>query len=124
MDSMNNLINYDNLFFSFVITWSIGLIPPLFIRHIILNRPIPKLPAFGTCVLFWFINMFIFIQLGSKSKNHGALVLVAIVSYTILRQGAKRFQLNSHPVSNEEYVEHSDINTNPLEIDKNLQCIL
>lgn len=72
---------------SFIITWSVGLLPPALIRYAILKRPIPKWPAIGTCALFWVINIVLFTAMGSKSKTHGALVLIAFVSYWILRQG-------------------------------------
>ena len=48
-----------------------------------------KWPAIGTCAIFWFLNIIIFTALGSKSKTHGALTLVAFVSYWILRKAVK-----------------------------------
>jgi hypothetical protein len=72
---------------SFVFTWSIGLIPPVLIRYAFLKRPLAKWPAIGTCALFWVLNIVLFTAMGSKSKTHGALVLIAFVSYWILRQG-------------------------------------
>lgn len=72
---------------SFVITWSIGLLPPALIRYAILKRSLAKWPALGICALFWVINIVLFTAMGSRSKTHGALVLIAFVSYWILRQG-------------------------------------
>ncbi len=74
---------------SIIITWGIGLAPPLLIRYAILKRPMDKWPAIGTCAIFWFLNIIIFTALGSKSKTHGALTLVAFVSYWILRKAVK-----------------------------------
>lgn len=75
------------IFVSFVVTWSIGLLPPIIIRYGILKRPIAQWPAIGTCVLLWAINIILFTALGSQNKAHGALVLIAFVSYWILRRG-------------------------------------
>ena len=72
-------------------TWGVGLAPPLLLRFAILRRPIiSKGWVFGTVALFWFINIVIFTALGSTSKTHGALFLVALVSYVILRKGSKK----------------------------------
>src|SRR3989344_573269 len=75
------------IFVSFVITWSIGLLPPLIIRYAILKHPIAMWPAIGTCALFWVINIVLFTAMGSQNKAHFALVLIAFMSYWILRQG-------------------------------------
>jgi murein L,D-transpeptidase YcbB/YkuD len=82
------------LVFNIVITWSIGLLPPLVFRYVILKRPIAIWPAIGTSALFWLINIFLFTIMGSQSKRHGALALIATVSCWILRQGAARKAIN------------------------------
>ncbi len=74
---------------SFVITWSIGLLPPVLIRYLFVKRPLMKWPAIGIAICFWFINISIFIALGSQSKSHFALFLIAYVSYWILRYGSE-----------------------------------
>lgn len=71
---------------SFIITWSIGLLPPVLIRYAILKRPIAQMPAIGICALLWVINIVLFTAMGSQSKTHGALALAALVSYWILRK--------------------------------------
>jgi len=71
---------------SIVLTWGIGLAPPIVIRYAILKRPMNKWPAIGTCAAFWFFNVILFTALGSKSKTHAALTLIAFVSYWILRK--------------------------------------
>lgn len=76
-----------SLIASLVVTWTIGLLPPLAIRFGILKRPMGKGAAIGTCAFFWFFNVFLFTALGSQSRTHGALWLVAFVSYWILRKG-------------------------------------
>ncbi|MCJ7776843.1 MAG: hypothetical protein MUP16_00785 [Sedimentisphaerales bacterium] len=78
------------LIVSAILTWGVGLTPPLLIRFAFLRRPISKGWAIGTAAIFWFINIIIFTALGSTSKTHGALFFVAWASYAILRKGAKK----------------------------------
>ena len=75
---------------SFIVTWGIGLTPPLLMRFVILRRPIGKWWAIGTVSVLWVVNLAIAIALGSTSKTHTALFLVVLVSYFILRMGAKK----------------------------------
>jgi hypothetical protein len=74
---------------SFILTWGIGLIPPLVIRYVIIRKPLSKAWAIGTTVFLWIINVGIFTAIGSKSKTHAALFFVAWVSYIILRRKQK-----------------------------------
>ena len=76
------------LIFSLLLTWGIGLTPPLLIRYLLLKRPIGTGAACGICGAFWLFNLLLSTALGSKSKTHGALVLVAMVSYWILRKAS------------------------------------
>lgn len=78
------------LFLSFLFTWGVGLAPPLLIRFAIMRRPIGKGWSIGVVALFWVFNIVLFTALGSQSKSHGALALVAFASYAILRKGAKK----------------------------------
>lgn len=75
---------------SFVLTWGIGLAPPVLIRYVVLRKSMKWGWAIGLTALFWIINLNAFIALGSESKKHGALILVAMVSYAILRHGTKK----------------------------------
>lgn len=77
------------LLLSFLITWSIGLVPPLFIRFVFLRRLIEKWPAIGIAVLFLFLNLVLFITIGSENKTHAVLYIIAWVSYIILRKKEK-----------------------------------
>lgn len=77
------------LIISFIITWTIGLVPPLLLRFAIIRKSISKKLSIFLVILLWFINVNIFTALGSQSKTHGALILVAITSYYILRKGSK-----------------------------------
>ena len=71
---------------SIVFTWGIGLAPPLVIRYAFLKKPMDKWPAISTCAFFWFLNIILFSALGSQSKTHAALTLVAFASYWLLRK--------------------------------------
>jgi hypothetical protein len=75
---------------SFLITWGIGLAPPLVIRYAILKGPMKKWPAIATCAGLWICNILLFTALGSTSKTHTALTFVAFVSYWILSRGEKQ----------------------------------
>ena len=70
---------------SFIITWTIGLLPPVLIRFAFLKRPITKWPAIGLCTILWLGNIVLFSAMGSQSKTHIVLFLIAFVSYNILR---------------------------------------
>lgn len=74
------------IIFSIVLTWGIGLTPPLVIRYVVLKKPMEKWPAIGVCAFFWLFNLILFSVLGSQSKTHAALTLVAFVSYWLLRK--------------------------------------
>jgi len=70
---------------SIIITWSIGLSVPVLIRYV----PINKTPAIVIVVILYFIQLFIWIGLGSTSKSHAVLFFIAYVSYYILNKGYK-----------------------------------
>ncbi|GEM_PF-1805320 len=81
---------------SIIFTWGIGLTPPLVIRYAIVRAPMDKWPAIGTCAFFWFINIILFTSLGSQSKTHNVLILVAFVSYWILRKAGTANEQAQH----------------------------
>ncbi len=76
-----------NLALSIVVKWVIGLTPPLLIRYVFLKKPITKTPAIIIVSIFWFINLVIFVALGSRSKTHAALFLVSIALLYIESKG-------------------------------------
>jgi len=78
------------LFLSFLLTWAVGLLPPVLIRFVFLRRPIGNGWAICVVALLWIFNIGLFTALGSQSKTHGGLVLVVFVSYAILRKGTKK----------------------------------
>lgn len=85
------------LILSAILTWGIGLVPPLLVRFAFMRRPMPKAEAIAFAVVFWFINIVIFTALGSQSKTHSALFFVAMASYYILRRGAKKREKDETP---------------------------
>lgn len=74
---------------SFLLTWGLGLIPPIIIRYAIVRRPLTKKWAIGVVAILWMFNIALFTALGSESKTHAALFLVAWVSYIILKKEKK-----------------------------------
>ena len=82
-----------NLIVSAILTWGIGLAPPLLTRFAILRRPITKVSGIVFVSIFWFLNLITFIAMGSQSKTHGALFFVAVASYYILRSGWKKYEV-------------------------------
>ena len=81
------------LLLSGLITWGIGLAPPIITRYAILKRSMAKNATIGFCISFLLINIIVFTALGSTSKTHVALFLVALASFAILRKGASEDDL-------------------------------
>lgn len=77
-----------DIVFSIVLTWGWGLAVPLILRYAILKRPLDKVIALFIAGGLWLLNIFIFTALGSQSRTHAALFLVAAVSYWILTKKA------------------------------------
>lgn len=74
----------------FILTWIIGLLPPVFIRSLLYRKPMNKWVALLIVVFHYIFNIIFFVEfLGSQSKKHFALFLIAVVSYWILRFGYK-----------------------------------
>lgn len=80
---------------SFLMTWGVGLTPPLLIRYVFLRRPMGKRAAVLVCAMLWAFNFVFFQAMGSTSKYHGALILVALVSYWILCRGKTTYSSES-----------------------------
>jgi len=75
-----------------VSAWGIGLLPPLLIRFAFAKHALLKPSAVTVAVVLWIFNVVVFTTLGSASKTHAALLLVAWVSYAILRMGSARYE--------------------------------
>ena len=117
-----------DLVLSFVLTWAVGLLPPILIRFVFMRRPIEKAWAIGVVFLLWLFNVIFFTALGSQSKTHAALFLVSCVSYAILRRGGKlqaatnNFEFitdgETRSVANTEKIksDNRNLSTNPIMI--------
>ena len=89
--------------FSFVLTWTIGLTPPLLIRFVLFKKPMNKFWAIYIAFIFWLINLSIWIgPLKSTSKTHHALVIVGIISYYILKRVNENTNKESENQDNNE----------------------
>ena len=93
---------------SVIFTWCIGLAPPIFTRFFLIKHPVSKRVAWIFVITFWFLNIFFFTLLGSKSKSHGALSLIALISYVILRKGAIKYEMEQKKDSGENKKTKSD----------------
>ena len=102
------------ILFSFILTWGIGITPPLLIRYAIIKRPLPKKAAIPLVVLFWLINIIIFTALGSQSKTHAALFLVAWASYYILHRKYATWQRKGVQTNDREYLMPKDKDGDPV----------
>jgi hypothetical protein len=80
---MDNLSSIE-LLLSFVVTWTVVLVPPAIIRFI-RRKPISKWVAITLASVLYFANIVLFTAMGSQSKSHGALVIGAIFCYYVLR---------------------------------------
>jgi len=90
MESLFGSLWWLMIVISFVLTWGIGLLPPIIIRYVIIKKPLYRKWSICLVIIFLIINIIIFTALDSQSKTHAALYLVAITSYYILRKGNKK----------------------------------
>lgn len=74
---------------SFLITWGIGLFPPLIARFVILRRCFSKQAAMIFSISFLALNIVFFTILGSTTEENVSFFLVAFASFAILRIGAE-----------------------------------
>lgn len=84
---------------SFVITWSIGLAPPLLIRYAFMRRPLSKKAAtwiaLGFSVLFWFSFLLLNLALDQEPGRGVVWVVVFFVSRWIMSRGYASPPINS-----------------------------
>ena len=81
------------LLISFLLTWSIGLTPPLLLRYLLLRRPFKKWGAIAIVSVFWIIESLLALAMdqvnGRTTHNHPVLILIALISYYILMRPTK-----------------------------------
>ena len=83
-----NEISLEQIVFSFLVTWVVVLTPPMIIRFL-RKKSLSKPIAIGLTIVFYIVNLLLFLALGSQSKSHIALTIGAIFSYQILRYKSK-----------------------------------
>ena len=69
-------------------TWVLGLAIPLLLRFVFFKRPLSKWVSIAVAGFIWLLQALIETAISGKSTGHQALILVALVSYWILRKGA------------------------------------
>ena len=82
---------------SFIVTWSLGLLPAIIIRYALKKGPVNRVSAFILSVVaslvvfsvFWYLNYIAGESESYGNRSHGVLFLIGYVSYLILRRGAK-----------------------------------
>ena len=85
MDELDPKFLLVSLVLSLVVTWTIGLVPPIAIRYVWAKRPLRKWEAIGTCSMFWFMNLAAFAALGATKPPTYGVSLIAFASYWLLR---------------------------------------
>jgi len=88
-----------HMFVSFILTWSVGLAPPLLVRFIFLRRPLGKLGALALCAAFFILSRIVFVYLGGTSHIPVVWSFVAIISFFILRYDSAK--ATEHPPADE-----------------------
>jgi len=74
-----------DLLISFVLTWSVGLGAPAFVRYVIVRRPLLRYQALGWAIGLFLAEVVLWTLLGSQSKTHAASILVAVFAFRILQ---------------------------------------
>lgn len=114
---MNNITSVD-IVLSFIVTWIVGLTPPILIRYLLYRKPVSRKVAIFLVVFLYFLNLFFFIILGSVSKTHAVLFLIAWISYRILLKESKTEKI-SPTTSDKEYEKSAENILSNKKISKN-----
>jgi len=117
-EKMSELLTFD-MIVSIIVFWSLALFPPLITRFVFLKKPMRKYSAYIFVVLFWFINytaQYLAGALRQELEGGGpphpgmiGLVLMALATFAILRQGAEPKEkpvapnLNEKPATREDW---------------------
>lgn len=91
---LNNFGLFLAVILSILFTWGLGLLIPILLRFVILKKPLSGGVALAIVAVIYLIQLSISLALDSKSKTHTALILVAFVSYKIMRKGYKSITIN------------------------------
>lgn len=80
---------------SILFTWGFGLLIPFLFRFVILKHPLSQGASIGIAFTVWLIQLSVSVASGNNGK-HLALVLVAFVSYRIMRSGSPEEELSKY----------------------------
>jgi len=84
-----NSESLSSLFISIIsglLIWAITLMPSLLIRYLFLKRPLGKVWAIVTVAILWTVNYVLFIEFNIMNISHIELIVIALISYNILRR--------------------------------------
>lgn len=86
-------LSWSQILVGILLSWTIGLTPPLLIRYAVIRRPLRKGVAILTVTGLWLLE-FLFslgmdIMQSGKTGNHAGLLLLAFLSYYILVRPTK-----------------------------------
>jgi len=69
----------------FLLTYGIGLLPPILIRYIFVRETLKRSRALIIVIVFYIIHLFIVILLSEgRPSAHFPLIIIATISYGIL----------------------------------------
>lgn len=88
-ENLNDFGLFIAVILSILFTWGLGLLIPILLRFVILKKPLSGGMALAIVAVVYLIQLSISLALDSKSRTHAALILVAFVSYKIMRKGYK-----------------------------------
>lgn len=81
---------YLSLAISFVVTWSVGLTPPVVIRYLLLKRPLQRKAAtwtsVGICVVMLFLSVLVTDWAGEKQGSHFWVFFLFFVARWVLER--------------------------------------
>lgn len=74
-----------NLIFSIALTWTVGLVLPAVVRFLVYRRPLISYEALAWAFGLAFVELILFVVLGSTSKTHAVLLVIGTVAYKLLQ---------------------------------------
>ena len=95
-ENLNNSGLFLVVILSIFFTWGLGLLVPILLRFFILKRPISKWVSLIVVFSVLFIQILISQAINSENRTHSALILVAFVSYWIMRKENKVKELTKY----------------------------
>lgn len=84
-----------------ILTWGIGILFPLFLRYLIYKKPLSKSIAIIIAVTQFVLQLVLAMFMGSQSKTHFSLLIIAWISYSILTRGNNERNRKGETISND-----------------------